>query len=85
MNHARMLIFALPALALATAASAYTTKMSNGETCDTSNACHVYCNDGNYVGAMYWNGAKWSDGLRSDKDKDVVAKQMVAAQGKSCQ
>lgn len=50
-----------------------------------SDACKVYCANGQYVGTMYWNGSRWSDGLRSSSDKDVVARQMVAAQGSSCQ
>ena len=44
----------------------------------------VYCEGGAFVGSMFWNGSKWSDGLRSDVNPDVVAKQMVAAQGSSC-
>ncbi len=47
------------------------------------------CDGGAFVGTMYWNGSKWSDGVRADKDKDKdkdkVAKAMVAAQGASCQ
>ena len=50
----------------------------------SSDSCKVYCDNGQYVGTMYWNGSRWSDGLRSDKDKNVVASQMVAAQGSSC-
>lgn len=48
-------------------------------------ACKVYCDNKQFVGTMYWNGSKWSDGLRSDPSKDEVAKQMVNAQGSSCQ
>ena len=59
-------------------AHAYTTKCS-GTSCD------VKCKDGTFVGTMYWNGSQWSDGVRADKDKNKVAKAMVAAQGTSCQ
>lgn len=64
-------------LFVASAANAYTTDCSG-------DSCKVYCADGSYVGTMYWNGTRWSDGLRSDPNKDVVASQMVAAQGSSC-
>lgn len=52
--------------------------------CDKADACKVYCENGQYVGTMYWNGSRWSDGLRSSSNKDEVARQMVAAQGSSC-
>ena len=61
-----------------TAANAYDIKGCS------SDSCKVYCDNGQYVGTMYWNGTRWSDGLRSDKNKNVVASQMVAAQGSSC-
>ena len=48
-------------------------------------ACNVYCNNGQRAGVMYWNGTEWSDGIRSSPDKDVVARQIVAAQGSACQ
>jgi hypothetical protein len=65
-------------------AFAYTTKKGDGSACTTDSACHVYCDNGTLAGTMYWNGTRWSDGLRSDPDKDVVARQIVAAQGSSC-
>lgn len=52
--------------------------------CESSDSCKVTCDDGQYVGTMYWNGTRWSDGLRSNTDKDQLAKQMVAAQGTDC-
>lgn len=76
--------FALAMAFAPTSASAYTTRTTSGATCSTSSACHVYCNNGTLAGTMYWNGSRWSDGLRSDADKDVVARQIVAAQGSSC-
>jgi len=47
-------------------------------------SCKVYCTDKTFIGTEYWNGSQWSDGVRWDKDKDVVASQMVAAWGASC-
>jgi hypothetical protein len=47
-------------------------------------ACTVKCDNGQNAGTMYWNGSRWSDGLRSHTDKDTLAKQMVAAQGTAC-
>jgi hypothetical protein len=47
-------------------------------------ACTVKCDNGEAIGTMYWNGSKWSDGVRADPDKHVVARMMVAAWGSSC-
>jgi hypothetical protein len=74
----RILAVAASVLVLGTA-HAYKLVQKSGDAID------VYCDSGAFVGTMYWNGSRWSDGLRSDPDKDVVAKQMVAAQGSSCQ
>ena len=52
--------------------------------CDAT-SCTVTCDNGQYVGTMYWNGTKWSDGVRSSTDKDQLARQIVAAQGTACQ
>lgn len=52
--------------------------------CDAT-SCAVSCDNGQYVGTMYWNGTRWSDGVRSSTDKDQLARQMVAAQGTACQ
>jgi hypothetical protein len=66
-------------------AFAYTTKKADGSGCTRDgSACHVYCDNNALAGTMYWNGARWSDGLRSDPDKDVVARQIVAANGTAC-
>ena len=48
-------------------------------------ACNVYCKNGQLAGVMYWNGSQWSDGIRSNPDRNVVARQIVAAQGTACQ
>ncbi len=50
-----------------------------------ADACKVYCGNHQYAGTMYWNGSVWSDGIRSDRDKNVVAREIVAAQGTACQ
>lgn len=47
--------------------------------------CVVTCANGQRAGVMYWNGSQWSDGVRFNKDKNVLAKQIVAAQGTACQ
>lgn len=52
--------------------------------CKSSDACDVFCDGGAFVGTMYWNGTKWSDGIRSSESKDELAKLMVAAQGSAC-
>lgn len=74
----KLLTLAILATLYAGAVYAYKLECS-GDKCD------VKCDSGTFVGTMYWNGSKWSDGVRSDKDKDEVAKQMVKAQGASCQ
>lgn len=65
-------------LAVASTAYAYSLKCEGEK-------CKVYCDNGTYIGEMFWNGSNWSDGLRWDPDKDVVAKAMVKAWGTSCQ
>lgn len=49
-----------------------------------SDKCDVKCDNGTLIGTMYWNGSVWSDGVRSNKDKNVVAQLMVQAWGTSC-
>lgn len=71
-------LFGLCALAAASAVHAYTLDCQG-------DACKVYCDSEQYVGTMYWNGSQWSDGLRSSPSKEEVARQMVKAQGSSCQ
>lgn len=53
--------------------------------CNSSgDSCTVTCDNGQRAGVMYWNGSRWSDGLRSHSDKDELAKQIVKAQGTAC-
>jgi len=78
MKHSFRLMVLLISLGISGAATAYT------KSCESSDVCKVYCNEGPYVGTMYWNGTRWSDGVRSDPDSDVVARAMVAAQGSGC-
>ena len=71
------------AIIVAGPASAYSLECKDG-----SNPCQAYnlkCKDGTFVGTIFWNGTQWSDGLRWDKDIDVVAKKMVAAWGAACE
>jgi hypothetical protein len=72
----------LLALAIGFAGAADATKLVP----KTSDSYDVYCgrNDEVFVGTMYWNGTQWSDGLRWHKDKEELAKLMVAAQGSAC-
>ena len=48
-------------------------------------SCEVVCDSGTVVGIIYWNGENWTDGIRADKDKNVVAKKIVEANGSACQ
>jgi hypothetical protein len=54
--------------------------------CNSSgDSCAVTCNNGQHAGTMYWNGSRWSDGIRSSTDRNALARQIVAAQGTACQ
>jgi hypothetical protein len=74
------------ALALAaTAVLAYSTKNDSGGEClKDGSACNVYCKSGSRAGVMYWNGGVWSDGSRTDLDKDGEARKIVAVNGSAC-
>ena len=61
-------------------ALAYTLKCN-----DANTSCKVFCDNKNLAGEMFWNGSKWSDGVRANTDKDVLAKQIVKVQGTACQ
>lgn len=52
---------------------------------DSNTTCKVYCDNKDLAGEMFWNGSKWSDGLRAHTDKGILAKQIVKAQGSQCQ
>lgn len=53
--------------------------------CNSSgDSCTVTCDNGQRAGVMYWNGSQWSDGIRSSRDKDDLARKIVAAQGTAC-
>ena len=70
---------------LASAALAYSTKNDSGGECQKDgSACNVICKSGARAGTMYWNGSVWSDGVRTDPDKDGEAKKIVAANGAAC-
>lgn len=69
----------LGGLFIGTAAYAYSISCNS-----SGDACTVRCDNGQQIGTMYWNGSRWSDGLRSSPNKDDVARQMVKAQGTAC-
>lgn len=53
--------------------------------CNSSGTtCTVTCDNREVAGTMYWNGTRWSDGIRSSTDRDDLARQIVAAQGTAC-
>lgn len=74
-------------------ASAYVTKkpadQGGGACAADGSPCNVYCtNDdgsqGDLAGTMYWNGAVWTDGLKSSADMDTEAEKIVQANGTAC-
>lgn len=71
--------FLISACGVAGVAWAYTLSCNS-----SGDACTVRCDNKQSVGTMYWNGSQWSDGVRWSKDKDEVARKMVAAQGSAC-
>lgn len=77
---------ALCLVAAATTANAYELRKPDGSPCEENgDPCNVYCRTlGTLAGTMYWNGDEWSDGQRWDKNRDVVARAIVAANGTSC-
>ncbi len=59
--------------------------VKRGEPCRQDGAlCIVYCQNGHLAGSMTWNGSVWTDGVKWDKDRDVEAKMIVAADGTAC-
>ena len=66
-------------------ANAYTLKKHDGSACAQDGAgCNVWCDNNTLAGTMFWNGNVWTDGLRSDEDKDVVARKIRDSNGTSC-
>ncbi len=70
--------------ALAACAAVFTSAAAAYSLDCKGDACDVSCDNGQKIGTMYWNGSVWSDGLRWDADKHVVAKLMVKAWGSAC-
>lgn len=67
-------------------AAAYQLKKSNGTACTSDGStCNVFCDNGQLAGSMNWNGSVWTDGVKSDPDKDGLARKIVAANGAACQ
>lgn len=71
-------VLALTGLVFAGGAYAYSLECKD-------DACKVYCDNKQYIGTMHWNGSNWSDGVRWDPKREVVAELMVKAWGTSCQ
>jgi hypothetical protein len=69
----------LVVLCSASVAFAYQLKCSKD-----GNNCDVFCDNGMKAGTMYWNGSVWTDGVKSDPNKDAEAKKIVAANGTAC-
>jgi hypothetical protein len=86
----RALVLALPAtiatLLFSTPASAYSLQSEpNTKGCDgDGSGCIVFCNNGNRAGEMYFNGGRWTDGVKWDQDKDAEARKICAANGTGC-
>lgn len=71
-------------LSFSSAASAYRLQKPDGKACQADGKeCQVYCTDDDHknqlAGSMYWNGSVWTDGVKWDKDQDVEAKLITAA------
>jgi hypothetical protein len=68
-----------------TPASAYRLQKPNGEPCAKDGTeCQVYCENKHLAGSMNWNGTVWTDGVKSDPDRDAEAKKIVEADGTAC-
>lgn len=66
-------------------ASAYSLRSAaNGSCAADGSACNVFCNNGDLAGTMFWNGSIWTDGVKSDPDKDAEARKICDANGASC-
>ncbi len=78
----RLMLAAGSVIALGFIGLAYGYSVSCNSAADT---CVVTCDNDQRAGVMYWNGSQWSDGVRFNKDRDVLAKQIVVAQGTACQ
>lgn len=79
-----LMVAALATLACSTSpASAHTLK---GSGCGKDgSACEVYCNNGHLAGVMYWNRSVWTDGTRSDPDREAEANAICAVNGTDCE
>lgn len=86
-NKRLIVIVTLGLLGVASTAFAYTLKKEKGGgACEEDGStCVVYCDNGERAGAMNWNGSVWTDGVRSDEDRHVVARAIVAANGSACE
>jgi hypothetical protein len=46
--------------------------------------CTVMCDNGSVAGVMYWNGSVWTDGVKSDANREAEARKICAANGTDC-
>ena len=51
---------------------------------DDKSEAKVVCDNGTLAGTFLWNGSRWSNGVNSGTDINVLAQQQVALNGSSC-
>lgn len=86
MKYALLMATAFFLLAVTSPAFAYQLKKDDNSQCVADGStCNVFCDNGDKAGAMNWNLTVWTDGLKSDPDKDGEARKIVAAYGTACQ
>lgn len=80
---------ALALLVAVSPAQAFTLKSANDPKAPCAkdgSGCNVFCDNGDLAGVMYWNETNgvWTDGIKSDPDRDVEARKICAANGSAC-
>jgi hypothetical protein len=85
MKSSFLIAAAFSLILVASSAFAYQLKKSDNTDCTSDGStCNVYCDNGHLAGSMNWNKSVWTDGVKSDADKDAMAKKIVAADGTAC-
>jgi hypothetical protein len=80
-----LIAMAFAFILVASTAFAYQLKKSDNTACTSDGStCNVFCDNGHLAGSMIWNGSLWTDGVKSDPDKDGEARKIVAADGTAC-
>ena len=72
-------LIAVAIISIASSAFAYSMKC----TADGI-SCNVLCDNGYDAGTIYWNGTVWTNGVVSNKDREVLARSLVASAGSAC-